>query len=279
MLPSVPGELDPYRGVTSPHGVLRIAGLPRARPGWDCRIRMVTGAPRYIDFGGVLGTTRGLKLSSGAVSDLGTLKLLLAGSISGRVVFGDTGQPVRGVRVTGSATSGWNTPRGAEQPSWCEAVTDADGRYVLPRLAEGPYRVGPDMRDAPLGANWCSVSNPKVQVTGGQRSTGVDFRLERGGLVAGTVTGSDGIPLARVMVGAHGPREQMDMDGRDNQYAATDRKGRYRFRLPAGSASIFVNSAPKGYFKGDDSHGVTITLREGDSVTRDFVLEPAAGRP
>lgn len=120
------------------------------------------------------------------------------GTITG-IVRGPGGAPLAGVYVSAEAmVSPWD---------WGEAVTGPDGRYSIPGLLAGSYRVGFNPYDVPgdlleehyLDAHRYQDATPVVVTAGGIRS-GIDALLEEAGSLEGTVTGPGGLPLAGVRV-------------------------------------------------------------------------------
>jgi uncharacterized GH25 family protein len=119
------------------------------------------------------------------------------------IVRSKTGkQPQKGVRVRIDATDAHTTVDAFVGATGSRRVadlfTDTDGHYVARGLAAGRYRVsagGPGFFG--IGGTGFAASAPlDVDVKDGQRTSGVDFDLEPGGAVRGTVTKPDGGPCA-----------------------------------------------------------------------------------
>lgn len=127
---------------------------------------------------------------------------LQATGIEGSVRSHDGKKPLSGVRVRIDATDAkikLDAFVGATGSSRvADLFTDQDGRYVARGLAAGRYRVsagGPGFFG--FGGTGYAASEPRdVDVKEGQRTHGVDFDLEPGGAVHGTVHGPDGAPIA-----------------------------------------------------------------------------------
>lgn len=123
------------------------------------------------------------------------------GTISG-TVRGPGGQPLSGVSVECMRT---------DEPGGAGAVTREDGTYTLDGLPFGTYQVSAPSGDrwGPNDGDWArewyqekTVSpTPVVLSESSPYKSGIDFTLEPGGSIAGTVTDADG-PMAGVNVWA-----------------------------------------------------------------------------
>ena len=153
------------------------------------------------------------------------------GTISGRIVGSDTGNGIPGVYVD---IFDVETSQLASQ-----AFTDADGRYQsFDGLRAGTYWLRVFAGDAgyldegydniPCD-NRCSVplGVTAVAVTLGRDTSGIDFTLERGGVIAGRVTdGNTSQPLPGVVVQAVTVTEDPFWMG----FGVTDQEGVYRIQ-------------------------------------------------
>lgn len=129
------------------------------------------------------------------------------GSLSGRVTDA----------LTGLGVEGWVELYDADGGFAGVGATDAAGRYAFAPLAPGGYRVKTESLasahldelydDIPCAA-FCDVtSGTIVSVTAGASTAGVDFVLDRGGIVSGRVTAADtglGVPTHVYFVDASG---------------------------------------------------------------------------
>jgi len=116
------------------------------------------------------------------------------GAMSGQVVADATNAPVADARVVvfQSQRSG---PLGGPPP---QAITDAQGRFTLTRLAPGTYRIDVQKTGfAPL--NDMGRSGPTASVEGG-KTTNVPIRLQRGAVIAGRILDASGEPMPDVHV-------------------------------------------------------------------------------
>ena len=102
------------------------------------------------------------------------------------------------------------------------SLTDENGIYRIPSLAEGPYRISvASSRSPSVRGRLVSFQEKDVEVKEGQVAAGVDFYLRRGITVSGRLTYRDtGQPAGKVKVTLQG-RNRMDI--------VTDEEGRYRF--------------------------------------------------
>jgi len=132
-----------------------------------------------------------------------TLTLTPAASATGMVRYSD-GHPAAGVRVESSRIDAGDGPWASAQ-----AVTDADGRYLLAPLPPGAHRVtatrrGPTVFFATTPA---ASRQQEVSLAASERRDGVDFVLPRAGRrLRGTVVDADGAPVAGARVGAFDAR-------------------------------------------------------------------------
>ena len=147
--------------------------------------------------------------------------------IRGRVLD-EAGKPVKGARVAaGLAPAAIDGPVIYQRlGNFKDSVeTDSAGRYALEGLTPETYEVS---ASGPEGSDF-APSHPlaglKLEV--GKALTCQDIVLVQGGTLEGTVTGSDGKPVAGVSV-QYGQR-----------FAETDERGRYRFTaLPTGTFDL-----------------------------------------
>lgn len=119
------------------------------------------------------------------------------GSISGRVMANDSGDPLEGLRVIAGQR---------ELRIRRTARTDAEGNYTLEGLQPGDYIVGVQAKGtAYLGEVYDNVHSPDeatpVTVTPSTDTPGIDFGLDRGAEVSGVVTDQEtGEPLAGIPI-------------------------------------------------------------------------------
>ncbi len=175
----------------------------------------------YDDSPDYPGARRIKAIPGQAISDVNAI-LAPAGSITGSVTA-DDGSPVADATVTVIPTAGGYLPT---------VTTDVDGTYTLTGVPPGSYivRFNPPWREtdwqSPLleqfyGGATTYQQATKVQVAGGQTTSGIDATLATGGFIAGTVTGAGGQPIPGVTVYPHstaGSAAPWDVTGADGTY-------------------------------------------------------------
>ena len=106
------------------------------------------------------------------------------GMVSGRVVHGTTGEPVRKATVTLTL-----------QRTTLQGTTGADGAFVISQVPGGEYRL------TAVKSGFLRGSYPyAVKVDSGQSMTGLELRLTPQGVITGKVVDEDGDPMERVTV-------------------------------------------------------------------------------
>ncbi len=119
------------------------------------------------------------------------------GSIVGRVISTVDSSPVVNVRVRVDEYPDGNIRRSTQ--------TDASGYYTITGLADGAYRVEANV-GYPWARQWYNGKNSgeqaePVTISGGNTLTGINFALQPGGKITGTVYSVDGVtPLQNVNV-------------------------------------------------------------------------------
>jgi len=164
-----------------------------------------------------------------------------ASTITGRVIADDTGNPVANARVSIATASGFAAP---------VTLTDADGRFSVPRPAEAP-RAGAALRVAVTKTGYT-----RTEAAAGERA--VEIRLKRGAVISGRVVDEFGEPVENVRIVAQtDPKARLALaDG-----VSTDDRGEYRLTgLQAGS---FIVSVTRVYGTLDPR---TARQREPDTI-------------
>jgi hypothetical protein len=111
------------------------------------------------------------------------------GRVSGQVVAADTGRPLKRARVMASAPG---LPQGRG------ALTDDNGAYELSDLPAGRYSVNVSKAgfiSLSYGQRRPLQAGMPLEVADGQQLKGIDFRLPRGGAIAGRIADEDGEPM------------------------------------------------------------------------------------
>ncbi|NIP66963.1 hypothetical protein GWN63_03895, partial [Candidatus Bathyarchaeota archaeon] len=134
--------------------------------------------------------------------------LQLSGRISGKVTDATSGTGIENIMVMAVSSDG--------EYSWW-ATTDSNGDYsIATNLATSTYNV---TAFNPEGYVTERISG--VEVTAGEETTGVNLALEPSGIISGTVTTTDGDPLANATVTA------VSGDGQYYGFTTTDVSGNY----------------------------------------------------
>src|SRR6185295_18165425 len=109
-----------------------------------------------------------------------------ASSISGKITIKGKAAPgiVVGLRA--------NAPDGQETIPY-RGVTDQEGNYRITNVAPGTYQVMP-AAPAFVIAGQINPEGISLIITGGETIEGIDFALNRGGVITGRVTNSEGRP-------------------------------------------------------------------------------------
>jgi len=112
-----------------------------------------------------------------------------AGRISGTVVTADSGKPVKRARVLASAV---------ELPGGRAALTEESGAFELNDLPAGRYTITVSKTGfitLSYGQRRPLQAGTPLQLGDGEQLKGVDFRLPRGGAIAGRIVDEDGEPV------------------------------------------------------------------------------------
>jgi uncharacterized protein (DUF2141 family) len=171
------------------------------------------------------------------------------GSIEGQVVNARTSTPLK--RATVRLASIPSNPGGgggrgpAERPILINKETDEQGRFVIPNLDPGRYRITAErqgfLRQA-WGARKYSGGNTPVMVGDGQAVKAIDFRLMPQGVITGKVLDEDGEPMANVQVRA---QRAYNFNGRKgwNTMATATTSDIGEYRLPELKPGSYVVAA------------------------------------
>jgi len=249
---------------TDAQGRVALPGLPR-----DSTIHLnILGDDRFVQL-----TFQDAVVTGGdAVSEAGPVRLKAGASLRGRVVLAEGGKPAAGVVVMAQGRSaGMNI-------GWGSAVTDADGRYRITRLAPGPYNVFVTLPEA-LANEWAVAALEAVQVPAGGKVAGQDLKLVKGGLLVGRLVAADtkrGLP--GLSIGLHGPARPMSSAA--IQSAVTRGDGSFSFRVPPGKQYVyFADMTPDGYVAPARQGAQEPTVAEGQLANVTLELSPDPNPP
>ncbi len=196
-------------------------------------------------------------------------------SLSGRVVAGDTGAPIREATVT---ISGRNLSASRT------VSTDADGRYALTNLPAGQYRLA--VRPSGNRAGYLALGGPRgdllasvVELANGEKRSGFDVALPKAGAIYGRVVDEFGEPLSEVRVEAlrRGPAgfgRSLGFSG-----ASTDDRGRFRaFGLEPGDYYLKASLLGGGRLStAETGEGYLPTYYPATTDLAEAVVVPLAG--
>jgi carboxypeptidase family protein len=187
-----------------------------------------------------------ITVTAGAVTSGIDFALAKGGRVAGRVTDSATGAGLASAQVTLRREDGVVIET---------VVADGDGRYLTGRgLRAGSYRATAVAQghfhqlyqNLPCPAGECdAAAGTPIAVQGGQVEGGIDFALEEGGSIAGTIRASDtGLPIegVEVYIFDAGLTDLVDV-------VQTDAAGHYRSfpGLPTGSYYLRVFATEVGY--------------------------------
>ena len=208
-----------------------------------------------------------------------TQGMMRGATISGRVTDAETGMPLADVEIDGQNV--------IQRQQGIYTRTDQDGIYLLDGVAPGSYRIRVKARgqgyiqeyyDNRLGREYADL----VVVGGAETLENIDFVLETGGTISGSVTdNTTGLPILGARVGSDSLEHGSGND------AMTDSSGRYTLiGLAPGSHRVwadvegqsYVRAFYKGVINRDDANlvvvngqeeveGINLSLRRGASVS------------
>ena len=201
-------------------------------------------------------------------------RLRTGASISGRVVDGATGLPIRDVEI------------GAEQTGDGRRVYarfDSEGRYTIGGLSSGTYVVEANAHEHGYvnefyrgQTSWETAD--LVSIAGSRSVEGIDFALQPGQTITGRVTDAlTGVPIEGADVNA-----ERD-DGNYSAGANTDREGMYELiGLAPGAYRVRANAREQGYIevlyddqpRSDDADLVFVLVEGAGGI--DFALRAGA---
>ncbi len=124
-----------------------------------------------------------------------------SGQISGHVYSAETGAPLAKAVVSLSSQEDGNSQETAS------VQTGPDGSFSFSALVAGKYdvsveRCGFVTQSYEAASTSSGDSDDAISLAAGQRLEGIDFQLQRGGVISGTVTDQDGEPVPGLLVQA-----------------------------------------------------------------------------
>lgn len=192
------------------------------------------------------------------------------GSISGTLTNAATGDPIPNEYVTANSSTGYGG-----------TVSRSDGTYVIDGLPPGDYRVATgngaeaDYSDYVL-VYWPDAPSyfeaDPISVAAGEDITGIDFALEVGGVVTGTVTNAwTGEPIGPSFIGIS-RREYGEWMGGMGYEVESDGT----FRIGGLSGEYRLEYYETDYLALESE---PFEIRPGDELTFDLEATPAYGTP
>lgn len=173
------------------------------------------------------GKVPGLVVQEGASVEGVEVILPLEASLSGRVIDAATGRPIEGVAIA-EKEPGF-AGRFHEILGKPTVFTDAEGRFRFGGLAAGTVHLAASHPD--YAEQWLD----EMVVAEGEAVRGIEIRLERGGVIRGTVRTPDGTAAPGMVLVC------MNMTGAVNRIAVVDADGRYAFPgLDDGTHSVLL---------------------------------------
>jgi 5-hydroxyisourate hydrolase-like protein (transthyretin family) len=163
----------------------------------------------------------------------------VASSVSGRITIHGKGAPGITVGIRRQEFSSQSLPA-------AKAITDQDGNYRITGILPGSVQVAPI---APVYVSPDAMSGGKrLLLAEGEDVQGIDFVLERGGVITGKVTDADGRPVIEERI-TISPEGQSRSRGQQPPFVGgqrfqTDDRGIYRiYGIPEGRYKVSAGRA------------------------------------
>jgi hypothetical protein len=223
-----------------------------------------------------------ISVTAGATTSGINFALAQGGHISGRVTDSETGEPLENISINIFSTS---------MPFSLSATTDSSGNYVLEELLPpGTYYAATSTFEIYLNEAYdnipCRFCDPRrdgtpITVSPGATTSGIDFALDKGGVVTGSVTNAaTGAPIFNASV------EVYSSDGIFIFIGTTNAAGEYKTTegLPTGTyyavtnTTGFINKLYNGFTCApcDPTTGTPFSVTAG-KVTSGINFSLAAG--
>lgn len=252
----LPSAIRARHTAKSQTGPIAIKGLPRG-----AEVRLAHDSPYYAKF----AFDQRITLAFAPVTDAGIRQFAIGSSLSGRVTFGAAAEPVVGVHVNAQEAFDLEESKGGS--GYGSALTDKDGNFTITQLSPGKYNLNV-LLQGQMDRDWTSVAYDSTPLKEGEKKTGLDLKLIKGGLIVGTVKYSDGKPVYGTYVGVYGPARPRS--GAWVQNCLTDKEGKYVLRVPAGANYVYLQGGP-GYAPTPGiERGRDVTVEDGKEIRVDF---------
>jgi len=191
------------------------------------------------------------------------------GMIEGRVTDRVTGKPASGVTVSLQGIKG--------MPTWDQARTDAEGKYLIRSLKAGQYNLWADAPDRACAAI------DSLTVTAGTNLVGQDLILVEGGWIEGRVLDAasggaiTGTPDRPLYVANYGPGRPKS--GAGCQSTKVDENGWFRLRVAPGLNFPYIMTPDLwNRTEGQADFQAGIEVKEGEATKLTFRVAPAKPR-
>jgi hypothetical protein len=174
-----------------------------------------------------------------------TIRKTPTGSISGRVT-------IRGKGKAGIVVGLRPAEYRAEQGTTLKGMTDAQGNYRIADVSAGNYLVAPIAPAFVVSdLNSFGERGKALVLAEGEGVEGIDFSLERGGVITGKVTTADGRPVIEERVYLLPVDPTANQRGGYQFSGQTDDRGIYRmFGLARGRYKVAVGQSEDGRYGG-----------------------------
>jgi len=172
-------------------------------------------------------------------------------TVQGRVVQDPSAQPIRKVDVS-------LVRRDGQQSDQYSATTDGEGKFQIPSVKPGPYRVVLDHAGFLQAGGRRGTS---LALTSAEDAHDLVFHMQAGATISGKIVDGDGDPMANVSVQAVRAGARTGRFARDQRSASTNDLGEYRIaNLRAGKYLVFANAVGRRPPKANDSDAAKANL-------------------
>jgi len=213
-------------------------------------LNLPAGVKVRIDVTGQ-GYTKEIKNSISAGTEGITIKLRPEGRIEGRVTYGDTGRPAEGIQIY--------APSIDFSDNYGNAITDANGQYVIANIKAGQYSV----LLQPGYAEWTTIAVEGIKVAEGQTIKDVNLKLIKGGIISGKVIDKDtNEPISGQWIAIN----DRSRPGPDFSSTYSGKDGTFQIRATPGKVKVYSNMPQQGYESVSPMERV-VDVVEGGTVT------------
>jgi hypothetical protein len=157
-----------------------------------------------------------------------------------------------------------------------KATTNAEGYYMFTGVSAGKYTIVPNTPTFVMqGSKSLWRSNTDIIVGNNEAIEGMNFSLERGGVITGRVTDTNGQPIIEASINIQRVADNGRGSSSRGGYCRTDDRGIYRiYGLPAGK--YLVSTESRGYGSAGKRYPVTFHPDATEEV-RAAVIDLTAG--